>query len=64
MKMKHEIDDVIAITRNLQLIQSDFELMEAVTSQKDTFKEQRQTMFNEIWDFLGVEANDKDETVE
>ncbi|MGO3468433.1 MAG: hypothetical protein ACTIMJ_03745 [Weissella hellenica] len=64
MKMKHEIDDIIAITRNLQLIQSDFKLMEAVTSQKDTFKEQRQTMFNEIWDFLGVVANDNDERLE
>ncbi|SCC12688.1 hypothetical protein GA0061074_11911 [Weissella bombi] len=59
MKMKHEIDDVIAITRNLQRIQSDFELMEAMTYQKDNFKSQRQMMFNEIWDFLGVEANDK-----
>ncbi|WP_159426667.1 hypothetical protein [Weissella bombi] len=57
--MKHEIDDVIAITRNLQRIQSDFELMEAMTYQKDNFKSQRQMMFNEIWDFLGVEANDK-----
>ncbi|WPQ67372.1 hypothetical protein [Weissella paramesenteroides] len=64
MKMKHEIDDIIAVTRNLQLIQSDFELMEAITHQKDNFKSQRQTMFNEIWDFLGVEANDKDETAE
>lgn len=40
MKMKHEIDDIIAVTRNLQRIQSDFELMESVTHQKDTFKEQ------------------------
>lgn len=64
MKMKHEIDDIIAITRNLQLIQSDFELMENMTSQKDSFKSQRQTMFNEIWDFLGVVANGKDETAE
>lgn len=64
MKMKHEIDDIIAVTRNLQRIQSDFELMENVTSQKDNFKLQRQVMFNEIWNFLGVEANDKDETVE
>ncbi len=58
MNMKHEIDDVIAVTRNLQLIQSDFELMEAMTHQKDDFKSQRQTLFNEIWNFLGVEAND------
>lgn len=64
MKMKHEIDDIIAVTRNLQLIQSDFELMENVTSQKDNFKLQRQVMFDEIWDFLGVEANDQDKTVE
>lgn len=59
MNMKHEIDDVIAVTRNLQLIQSDFELMEAMTHQKDDFKSQRQTLFNEIWNFLGVEANDR-----
>lgn len=58
MKMKHEIDDIIAVTRNLQLIQSEFELMEAVTYQKDSFKEQRQTVFDEIWDFLGVEAQE------
>ena len=64
MKMKNEIDDIIAVTRNLQLIQSEFELMEAVTHQKDSFKEQRKTVFDEIWDFLGVEANGKDETVE
>lgn len=64
MKMKHEIDDVIAVTRNLQLIQSDFEIMETMMHQKDDFKSQRQTLFNEIWDFLGVVANDKDETVE
>lgn len=64
MKMKHEIDDVIAITRKLQLIQSDFELMETMTHQKDDFKSQRQTLFNEIWDFLGVEANDNDERLE
>lgn len=64
MKMKHEIDDIIAVTRNLQLIQSDFEIMESVTNQKDSFKEQRQTVFDEIWDFLGVEANGKDETAE
>ena len=62
--MKHEIDDIIAVTRNLQRIQSDFEIMEAVTNQKDSFKEQRQTMFDEIWEFLGLEANGKDETVE
>lgn len=64
MNMKHEIDDIIAVTRNLQLIQSDFEIMETMTHQKDDFKLQRQTLFNEIWDFLGVEANDKDETTE
>ena len=64
MKMKHEIDDIIAVTRNLQLIQSDFELMESMTSQKDNFKSQRQTTFNEIWRFIGVEANAKDETAE
>ncbi|MFL2019635.1 hypothetical protein [Weissella hellenica] len=57
--MKHEIDDIIAVTRNLQLIQSDFELMETMTHQKDDFKLQRQTIFNEIWDFLGVKANGK-----
>ena len=60
MKMKNEIDDIIAVTRNLQLIQSEFELMEDVTHQKDSFKEQRQTVFDEIWDFLGVEANGED----
>ena len=64
MKMKHEIDDIIAITRCLQLIQSDFEFMEDMTHQKDDFKLQRQTLFNEIWDFLGVEANDNDERLE
>ena len=64
MKMKYEIDDIIDVTRNLQRIQSDFELMEAMTHQKDDFKAQRQTMFNNIWLFLGVEANGKDETVE
>lgn len=62
--MKHEIDDIIAVTRNLQRIQSDFEIMEAVTNQKDDFKAQRQKLFNEIWRFIGVEANGKDETVE
>jgi hypothetical protein len=50
--VKHEIDDIIAVTRNLQLIQSDFELMETMTHQKDDFKLQRQTLFNEIWDFF------------
>ena len=64
MKMKHEIDDIITITRCLQLIQSDFEFMEDMTHQKDDFKLQRQTLFNEIWDFLGVEANDNDERLE
>ena len=59
MKMKHEIDDIIAVTRNLQLIQSDFELMENMTHQKDDFKSHRETLFNNIWLFLGVEANDK-----
>ncbi|MDF8368288.1 hypothetical protein G9403_02445 [Weissella paramesenteroides] len=64
MNMKHEIDDVIAITRNLQRIQTEFEQLIDVTEQADDFKAQRQTMFDEIWDFLGVEANGKDETVE
>ena len=64
MKMKHEIDDIIAVTRSLQIIQSNFEFMEDMTHQKDDFKSQRQTLFNEIWDFLGVEANGKDETAE
>ena len=64
MKMKHEIDDIITVTRCLQLIQSNFEFMEDMTHQKDDFKLQRQTMFNEIWDFLGVEANDNDERLE
>ncbi|WP_404975686.1 hypothetical protein NBT14_04300 [Weissella paramesenteroides] len=62
--MKHEIDDIIAVTRNLQRIQSDFEIMENMTHQKDAVKLYRQKLFNEIWDFLGVEANGKDETVE
>jgi hypothetical protein len=38
--------------------------METMTHQKDDFKLQRQTLFNEIWDFLGVEANDKAYTAE
>lgn len=59
--MKYEIDDVITVTRNLQRIQNDFEMMAYMTGQKDTFKAQRQTMFNNIWLFLGVEANGKDD---